>query len=233
MVRGENVALIERVVMRGNWGVEVRDRIIQQVEFVCPGCGLDRTGCEVEPQRWFAVAGLGIIPLATLPNEVVCDACGRRCDAGVLDVPTTAQRTRYLAEAVRSSVAFVVRAGRTNAFDFSISAAVAEVAISTMHSDGYEYSQTQLYDDVARLDDDTARANLRHLTDELTPHGTQSFLHRMAAIARASGRISGRQQRSLVEIGVALGMSAPHINGVLAVAALDLEELPAPVTTIC
>ena len=162
--------------------------------------------------------------MATLPNEVVCDACGRRCDAGVLDVPTTAQLTHYLAEAVRSSVAFVVRAGRTNAFDFSISAAVSEVAISTMHSDGYEYGHTQLHDDVARLDDDTARASLRRLTDELTSHGKQSFLHRMAAIARASGTISGRQHRSLVEIGVALGMPAPHINGVLAVAALDLER---------
>ena len=210
--------------MRGNWGVEVRDRTIRQVEFVCPGCGLDRTGCEVEPQRWFAVAGLSIIPLATLSNEVVCDSCGRRCDVGVLEVPTTAQLTGYLTEAVRSSVAFVVRAGRTNAFDFSISGAVSEVAVSTMHSDGYEYSTTQLHDDVARLDDDTARANLRRLTHELTSHGKQSFLHRMAAIARASGTISGRQHRSLVEIGVALGMPAPHINGVLAVATHDLEK---------
>ena len=210
--------------MRGKWGIEVRDRTIRQTEFVCPGCGLDRTGCEVEPQRWFAVAGLSLIPLATLPNEVVCDACGRRSDIGVLDVPTAAQLTRYLTEAVRSSVALVVRAGRTNAFDFGISAAVAETAISAMQSDGYQYGETQLHDDVARLDDDTARANLRRLTDELTPHGKQGFLHRMAAIARASGTISGRHQRSLVEIGVALGMPAPHINGVLAVAALDLER---------
>lgn len=209
--------------MRGIWEVEVRRRIIRDTEFVCPQCGLDRTGCEVEPQRWCTVAGLPAIPLATLPNEIVCDACGRQCDVGVLDVPTTAQLTRYLADAVRSSVAFVVRAGRTNAFDFTISDAVSEVAISTMQSDGYEYGATQLQDDVARLDDDTARASLRRLTDELTAHGKQNFLHRMAAIARASGVISGRQHRALVEIGVALGMSAPHINGVLAVAALDLE----------
>ena len=197
--------------------------MIRPIEFVCPGCGVDRTGSEVEPQRWYTVAGAPIIPLATLPGEVVCDACGRQWNLGVLDVPTSSQLTQYLAEALRSSVAFVVRAGRSNAFDFGISATVCDVAVDTLQSNGYEYGETQLHDDVARLDDDTARANLDRLAHELTAHGKQGFLHRMATIARASGEISLRQQRALIEIGVSLGMSAPHINGVLAVAALDLE----------
>lgn len=209
--------------MATRWGVEVRDRTVRQVEFVCPRCGLDRTGCEVERQRWFSVAGLSVIPLATLPNDVVCDSCGQRSDVGVLDVPTTGQLSGFLADAVRSSVAIVVRSGRTNAFDFSITTAVAEAAISTMQADGYDYDEDQLRDDVARLADDTARANLSRLTHELTAHGKQNFLRRMAAVAGANGAVSARQHRSLVEIGVALGMPAPHINGVLAVAALDLE----------
>lgn len=210
--------------MATRWGVEVHDRTVQQVEFVCPRCGLDRTGCEVQRQRWFSVAGLSLIPLATLPNDVVCDSCGQRCDVGVLEVPTTAQLAGYLTDAVRGSMAIVVRSGRTNAFDFSITTAVAEAAISAMQTDGYDYNETQLHDDVARLDDDTARSSLNRLTNELTPHGKQGFLHRMAAIASANGTVSVRQHRSLIEIGVALGMPAPHINGVLAVAALDYES---------
>jgi tellurite resistance protein len=59
---------------------------------------------------------------------------------------------------------------------------------------------------------------LRPLVDELTPHGKQGFLHRMVAIALADGAFTRSEQQTLVDIGVALGMAAPHINGVLATA---------------
>jgi hypothetical protein len=180
-------------------------------------------GTEVAPQRWFAVCHLRIVPLATLPNEVECHVCGHRSDLAVLDVPTTEQLAVYLSMAVRSAVAFVVRSGRTNAFDFHVDATVRETAIAIMKAEGHEYPSDQFDDDVANLSDDHARSSLQRLTAELTPHGKQSFLHRMASIALADGPMSAREQHALVEVGVALGMSAPHINGVLAVAALQPE----------
>jgi hypothetical protein len=204
-------------------GVEVRRKTIQETEYVCPRCGVDRMGSEVEPQRWFRIARLPIIPLATMPNEIMCGTCGHRSDLGVLEIPTTAQLTEYLEIAVRCSIAYVVRSGRANAFDFHIDPAVVALAVAVMHADGQEYDVNQLHHDVAHLDDDDARASLGRLMPEMTSHGKQGFLHRMAAIALADGPMNVREHRSLAEIGVALGMSAPHINGILAVAALEFE----------
>ena len=209
--------------MRRLWGVEVRPRAVRQTEYVCPRCGLDRSGSEVEPQRWFTLAGLPVIPLATMENEIVCDTCGHRSDLGVLEIPTTDQLTSYLETAVRCSIAFVVRSGRTNAFDFNIDASVVSFAIAVMAADGHAYDEKQLRDDVARFDDDDARASLRRLAAELTQQGKQGFLHRMAAVALADGSINAREHRALAEIGGALGMSAPHINGILAVASLEYQ----------
>jgi len=208
--------------MRGMWGVEVRRRAVRQTEYVCPRCGLDRTGSEVEPQRWFTIGGFALIPLATLPNEIACDTCGHRSDLGVLEIPTTDQLTNYLEMAVRTSIAFVVRSGRANAFDFHIDPSVVALGLAVMAADGYTYDETQLRDDVARYGDDDTRSSLGRLTAELTQHGKQGFLHRMAALALADGPINPREHRALAEIGVALGMSAPHINGIIAVASLEV-----------
>jgi hypothetical protein len=209
--------------MRGMWGVKVRRRVVTQASFVCPRCGVDRTGTEVEPQRWFTIGRAPIIPLATLPREVVCATCDHRSDPGVLDIPTSDQLTEYLTMATRSSIAFVVRSGRTSALDFSIGEPVGLAAVAAMTAGGHEYDLTQLRHDVANIDDDQARASLRRLSAELTPYGKQGYLHRMAAIALADGEMSNREQMALIDLGVALGMSAPHINGVLAVAALQPE----------
>ena len=209
--------------MRRMWGVRVRRRVIAQASFVCPRCGVDRMGSEVEPQRWFMIGRAPIIPLATLPREVVCGTCDHRCDPGVLEIPTADQLTEYLTLAMRSSIAFVVRSGRTSALDFSIGEPVGRAAVAVMTAGGHEYDVTQLRHDVAHIDDDQTRANLRRLSAELTPHGKQCYLNRMAAIALADGEMSARERMALIDLGVALGMSAPHINGVLAVAALQPE----------
>lgn len=209
--------------MKRLWGVEVRPRAVRQTEYVCPRCGLDRSGSEVEPQRWFALAGLPVIPLGTMPNEIMCDTCGHRSDLGVLEIPTTNQLTSYLETAVRCSIAFVVRSGRANAFDFNIDASVISYAIAVMAADGHTYDEAQLREDVAQFDDDDARSSLGRLSAEFTSHGMQSFLHRMATVALSDGPMNAREHRSLAEIGSTLGMSAPHINGILAVAALEYQ----------
>jgi len=211
------------MMMKGIWGVEVRRRTIGQADYVCPRCGLDRVGSEIEPQRWFKIANMSLFPVATMPTEITCDTCAHRSEIAVLEIPTTAQLTDYLEMAVRSSIAFVVRSGRANAFDFNIDTSVVSLAMAVMAADGNDYDEAQLRDDVAGISDDDARNSLGLLTAELTSHGKQSFLHRMASIALADGPISAREQHSLVEIGVTLGMSAPHINGILAVAALEFE----------
>jgi hypothetical protein len=210
-------------LMRGIWGVEVRRRTVRHTDFVCPRCGVDRVGNQVEPQRWFAVARFAVIPLATLPGEVVCETCGHRNDLGVLEVPTSAQLIEFLAMAVRGSIALILRAGCSDADGHDIGAAAGQMAISIMEAEGHVCDEALLLDDMARLDSADVKESLARLSDELTPHGKQGFMHRMASLTLADGPMNDRQRLALVEIGVALGMPAPHINGVIAVAVLEPE----------
>jgi hypothetical protein len=206
------------------WGVEVRIRTVADATYVCPACGLDRDGVEIEPQRWFTVLGLPLIPLATLEPQIECGTCGHRCDVAVLDVPTSDLLGVYLDDALRHAVATIVRAGVGPGGE--IDRSTHQAAINTIIADGRSYDDQQFEADLTGLDDIDTANRLRRLTDELTAHGKQSFLHRMASIAMADGVLTDRERQSLVEIGVALGMSAPHINGVIAVASALANDTP-------
>lgn len=209
--------------MRGIWGVEVRRRAVRRTDFVCPRCGVDRVGEHIEPQRWFVLARVALIPLATLPGEVVCETCGQHNDLGVLDVPTTAQLVELLEVAVRSSIAVILRAGCLDGGGDDIAVGASHAARAVMATEGHVCDEAQLIDDMTNLDEHHATASLRRLIAELTPHGKQIFLHRIASIALADGPMNERQRRAVQTIGTALGMSTPHVNGVVAVAERETE----------
>lgn len=200
------------------WGIGVRARRVRDVDFVCPRCGIDRGGSVVATQRWFGALRIPLVPLARLDDMVECHACRHRSGLTVLEVPTTEALATYLRDATRGSVATMVRASADRHDPL-----VREAALATMHSAGYAYDDELLAHDVAHTSDDDAYVALAQLSYELTPHGKQSFLHRMATIALADGPISAREQQRVLEIGVALRMAPPHINGVLAVATNQLE----------
>ncbi len=202
------------------WAIEVRNRTIRNAAFVCPRCGLDRGGAVIEPQRWFTVMELPIVPLATLEQVVRCDECDYRCDLGVLDIPTSEVLAMYLDEALRHSVATIVRAAGGVP-----SATMQDAAIQTVVANGLGYDADTFRADLVGLDDIDTADRLGRLANELTPHGKQGFLHRMAAVAQVDGSMTVRQLRALVDMGVALRMPAPHINGVVAVATLQLEQV--------
>jgi hypothetical protein len=198
-------------------GVGVRTKPTRAVAFVCPRCGVDRAGSVVEQQRWYCVLRIPVIPLATLDPAVECDTCGHLAGLGVLDVLTSEALTQCLATAMRASVASVVLAGIADGQD--VEPEVLTEVFDAMLSMGYVYDEVTLFGDLAAITDDDLRDALRPLIDELTPHGKQSFLQRMTTLALADGGLTRREQEALVDIGVGLGMAAPHINGVLATAA--------------
>jgi hypothetical protein len=195
-------------------GVAVRTKTIQSVEFVCPRCGVDREGAVVEQQRWYCVLGIPTVPLAVLEPAVVCNTCDHRAGLGVLDVLTSAALTECLATAMRYAVASIVRAGIDDGN--GIGPDVLDEVFDVMLGSGYLYDELVLAGDLTAVDDNLVRRALEPLADELTPHGKQGFLHRMIAIAMADGHLNRNEQLALVNIGVGLGMAAPHINGVLA-----------------
>ena len=192
--------------MQAIWAIEVRDRSVGATTFVCPRCGIDRPGSELEQQRWFSVLRIPLVPLATLDPVVRCDACGHRSDVGVLEIPTTDLLTVYIDDALRHSAATIVRSGRTP------SPAACEAAVAIVSTTRRDYDLAQFDADLVGLDDIATTERLKRLAPELSAHGKQSFLHRMAALAQIDGEMTVLQWRTLVGLGVALGMPAPHIN---------------------
>lgn len=172
---------------------------------------MDRTGAETVASRWACVLGVPIVPLAEHDPEITCDECGHSSDLGVLDVPTTAQLSTLLREATVGALVLAVRTSEPN----SRSAACAAAAVA-LDDAGFSSALTTFDDGLDTLSDIEARLHVRRVGHELTAFGKQGFLHRVAAVGAASGSAAARD--ALVQIGCDLGMAAPHINGVLAVA---------------
>lgn len=172
---------------------------------------MDRTGAETVATRWACVLGVPIVPLGEHDPEITCDECGHSSDLGVLDVPTTAQLSRLLREA---SVAALVLAVRTS--ECSLRSSARAAAVTALDEAGFTATLATFDDALDNLNDIEAHLRLRRIGHELTAFGKQGFLHRVAAVCSASGTDAARD--TLVQIGCDLGMAAPHINGVLAVA---------------
>ncbi len=155
------------------------------------------------------------MPLAVLEPVVECGECEYHAGLAVLEVLTSSQLAGCLEEATARSIAHVIAAGGdASRIDLDV---VAE-AVQVMHAEGFTYDEHVLARDLLAIDGAALHAALRPLTDELTAHGKQGFLHRLIGVALADGALTRQEEAALVEIGVALGMAAPHINGVLAAA---------------
>jgi uncharacterized tellurite resistance protein B-like protein len=202
-------------------GVGVRTKPTNRVTFVCPCCGADRDGTVVEQQRWYHVLGIPCVPLATLDSAVDCDTCGHRAGLAVLEVLTASALTDYLATAMRYATASMVKASIADGD--GVTTEMLDEVFDLMIVSGYEYDELTLANDLSAVDESALAGALRPLVEELTPHGKQGFLHRMVAIALADGALTRHEQMTLVQIGVDLGMAAPHINGVLATAVTHFQ----------
>lgn len=172
---------------------------------------MDRTGAETVATRWACVVGVPIVPLAEHDPEITCDECGHSSDLGVLEVPTTSQLATLLHEA---TVGALVLAVRTADPDSTVAARAA--AVVALDDAGLSSARATFDDALGTLGEIESRLRLRRVGNELTAFGKQGFLHRVAAVGAASGTAAARDV--LVQIGCDLGMAAPHINGVLAVA---------------
>ena len=197
------------------FSIEIRQRITRSVELVCPRCGLDRTGSEVVPARWACLFGLPVVPLGEHDPAIVCDECGHTSDLGVLDVPTTTQLSALLREATIAALVLAVRATeRTDG------ARARKAAISALGQAGFDGDVGRFDDHLSDLTDEQASVYLNRVGNELTAYGKQGFLHRVVAVASTTDPVGAAQRDTLARIGCDLGMAAPHINGILAVATM-------------
>lgn len=157
--------------------------------------------------------GVPMLPMGDHDHLIKCDDCGHESDLGVLDVPTTEQLAAVLEHATVAALVLAVRSSDPVRVDD-----VLERAAGALRDVGFEPDVVGLDVALAMLTDDDARHRLRRLGRELTTHGKQGFLHRITAVAMAGAYLDESSREALVGIGSDLGMAAPHINGILAVA---------------
>lgn len=197
------------------FSIDVRQRITKTIDLVCPRCGLDRTGAIVVPGRWASLFGFRIIPLGEHDPAVVCDECQHMSDLGVLDVPTTDQLAVLLRDATTAALVLGVRSTDPDDVDRA-----RDAAVGALQDAGFGDEAERFDSELGRLSEAEARLRLRRVSDDLTPFGKQGFLHRVAAVVATREPRSAAQRDTLARIGCDLGMAAPHINGILAVAAI-------------
>jgi len=193
------------------WSSTLRRRVVGSVEFVCPRCGLDRSGYEMIIRSWWGLGRLPVIPIGDEERAVSCAVCRHQFDIGVLEIPTTAQLAVLLERASVSAVAIVVRASTAGE-----AAGVIERSIAMLAADGYAYDGARL---AAEIDAGTRHRDHRHirkLRDELTRHGKLGFLHRMRTLVTTDGPLCPAHQEALIAVGGALGVAASHVRGLIA-----------------
>lgn len=192
----------------------IRTSAVRDVDFVCPHCGVDREGSVVELERWLGVGRVPLVRLSRIGPMVECHACAHHCGVGLLNIPTTKALEELLRNALRYAIVSVVRSGR------GVGPANDDVerhAVSIMRNAGYLYDRFDLDDDLRDLSESGVVPHVRPLADELTVHGKQSLLHKLHTLATLDSAMRPSQRDALVRVGLALGMSAGHINGVIAV----------------
>ena len=199
--------------------VTIRTTVVRETPFVCPYCGLDRIGSEVQPQRWLTAFGVPVLPLATLDHKIRCESCKHMCDLAVLDVPTTQQLDQYLRDATRLNVVAVLRAQWARP-GFALEPRARQRAVDVIAAVEPWYCGDDLTMDLETEAPAYAPAT-RLLANDLSPHGKQNLLGRLADIAECVGPLTAEARHVLIDIGIALDMWAGHINGVLTVADLN------------
>ena len=204
--------------MPTNSKIATRQRAVRELEFVCPRCGLDRLGAEVTVRRWWHVAGVPVLPVGDPFPGVVCATCEHRYDIDVLEIPTTADLVWVLEAA---TVAAMVKLVAATPLDREY--VVLERAIETLVDNGFDYDHDRLAQAIAAVGSDNGAAQIRRLSRELTPHGKQGLLHRLTNVVMVDGTIMPAQRDALVAIGRQLGLSAVHVNGMVAVAGMPAD----------
>jgi len=193
------------------FGATVRYRTVGGGAFHCPSCGTDRTYLLREARRWVTIFLIPMVPAQRLGMVVECAECHGRFDQHALATPTMGRAASDLALARRVLVAFAVEtSGNTTV--------AREAAIDLMRSQWGEeaYGGGQLDADRTTSDRARALAWLEQVRPLLSTAGAESLLHAAVWIGAADGILDPAEEDAVDAIGAALGLTAMHIEGVVA-----------------
>jgi hypothetical protein len=191
------------------WGFRSRAKTMSEGTFFCPKCGADRGYVLQTIRRWFTLFFIPVAPIGkVLAEQVKCTTCNTCYRPAVLTTPTSAQLTASMTTATRVAV---VAAG--NHDDHTARAA----AVQTITEGGEPgYDDAQLTNDLVHGDLGALPAYLAPLADGLTLPGKERFVWQVVSVARADGAVTAGERQVIDSIGAALGLSAAHVEGIVA-----------------
>ena len=190
------------------FGMRVRMKHLASGTFHCPGCGVDRQYELLEARRWFTVFFIPLIPMKVLGRVLKCTTCSGQFDEKVLLLPTAADLTTSIRNAMRAVVGAVVGAQDTPA----ARGAAAEV----MRSVGMPgYGDADLAWDLQTSAGAGLSERLTDLTGSLEPQGRERFLADAVRVAMADGPLNTAELAVIERVGAGLELSRATVTGVL------------------
>ena len=200
---------------------------ISSGEFSCPGCGQDQLYETKSYRRWFTLFFIPVIPLNDLGEAVVCTACESEYEIGVLSIPTRRQMLQAYYTAVRSVVAGMSRLDESK----NLFPAAQQL---TDGLDGYDIKAMEA--DIQTLSGyKTIEAALGTFAAMSNENGRARIIECAIFLATQDGDITEAELNFILQVGLAVGMSQPFVQGMisayLAPKATDVEggtELDVP-----
>ncbi len=194
------------------WGWRTRLSVKESGTFFSPATRMDGPYDLVVARRWFTLFWIPLIPLSVVGTYVRCGVTKRLFDPQVLSNPTNEEFTAQLAGGLREVLAAVLMA------DEVAGAEERRVAVELGSRQIPGYNDETLVADLQRVGQSPLDERLRYLSEALTTLGKEQLLSTAAAIMAAEQVIDPRTDQRVRSIGEALGMSPPHVHGVITTA---------------
>jgi len=192
------------------WGWRAVSRTLGTGVFYCPGEDADLAYRHRKARRWFTLFFIPVIPLNELGEYVECEGCDRRYDQGVLTMPTAAQMTDDLANAMRYAI---VALGRT---DGIAGESQRTAALEAMRKFGdTPYLEADLSRDLMELDASGFEPAVSRIAGSLSESGKERFIAECVRLGAADGGIDESAVERIKGAAAALEMSPLHLAGIL------------------
>lgn len=195
------------------YGTKHTTKTLQQGEFYCPHCSKRRPYVMARKKRWFHIYWIPMIPMQELPSYVECNVCKNAWQPRILELDPEADR-KAANQQIRHGIACLLATVASTA-RLSSSRTEAEIASALTELTGEASSAEEanrLMAEAAAEGKD-AEAHAKDLANLLSDRGRELVLRAVVRLANLEGAAS---PGTMTPIGLGLGMSAAHVNGVIA-----------------
>lgn len=191
------------------WGWTSRRTTLQEGVFHSPAAGCGAPYRLIEERRWPTVLFVPMIPFVVRTVFVECQLTGARFDPRVLDQLSDDRFVELLPSAVRAAVAAVALA------DDVVTDDERRVALAVIREFVPDYDVVDFEADLEDVGIAPLEKWLARLSLSLNEHGKERILVCVAHVMSADGAPKERTVREVRLVGLALGMSVAHIQGVI------------------